>query len=94
MIASIDRPTMVIGSVFGTAMVGGISGENIATISMVAAFVGGVVLGFAWLDARMDFKIKTHTSDDEKLAKARNAQMLAEIRAILAEHDLKERREE
>jgi hypothetical protein len=42
----------------------------------------------------MDFKIKTHTSDDEKLAKARNAQMLAEIRAILAEHDLKERREE
>jgi hypothetical protein len=85
MIASINRPTMVLGTTLGATVLGGVSGETVQTIAIIAGFTAAVITGFAWLDARFDRKIKAHAEAEKELARARNDALLAQIQMMISE---------
>ncbi len=65
---------------------GGISGESIQTIGTVAVFTGAVVSALAWIDRRMEKKIKDHTTVEGELMDARITALKMELRVMIIEH--------
>ena len=64
----------------GMALFGaGIAPEQVSTIVLLAAGVGAVVGSVAWIDKRIEDKIKTHEAMDT----LRHNELLKEIKAIV-----------
>lgn len=90
MISTISPWRLLLGSVLGTTIVNGISGENVQMIAAMASFVAAVIGGFVWLDARFDAKIRTHAKEEYGLDEAREKRLLSELKGMIAEHRARE----
>lgn len=86
MIADISPARLVVGSVVGTAVAGGLSGEHVQVISLVSGAIAAIILAFAWLDARTDKKIRTQAELDREYTDLKLDTLLKEIRMLIAEN--------
>ncbi len=82
---------LVLSTAFPVVAGVAISDDHLAVVAAFAAGVAAIVGALTWLDARMQSKIDAHAKEEARLDEERHARTLFEIRAMLAEHSIRER---
>jgi hypothetical protein len=82
-----ERPAVVLlagASAYAAGLAAGVSSEQVELLKLVAGGVVAIVAAVAWIDYRIDGKIKRHGAEEARLNRARHRLVHKDLEILAA----------